>query len=232
MLLLCWKIIRLSNFNKTCHISETSFSLLPVVALSFFPFSRPMLLLSPVPTSYRSLWFCLSERWIGLLEAVVWVLEEWEWPTETSWHCSSFTLHNPSNFVANLPWERNSGVAVATVFADTAGSCVIIGAPRKKAVIVVFSVLHDWDDLTTRYSPLVQELLLCTDNKHWKGVRPGNVRGTEVTTVLVLLAWHQRPLFFYSWCHTDAEVVMLPKKQVMCVYETSWTFFSSKGHRH
>lgn len=34
-------------------------------------------------------------------------------------------------------------MAVAPVLADTARTCVIIGAPRKGAVIAVFSVLHD-----------------------------------------------------------------------------------------
>lgn len=53
---------------------------------------------------------------------------------------------------------------VATAFSYAARTC--IGAAGKRAIIAVVSVLHDWDDLRARCSPLVQELLLCTDNKH------------------------------------------------------------------
>lgn len=139
-----------------------SFQLL-LALLSFFWSTLPIVLLG----------LCQLERWT--LQAVFWhqLIESLQSMNVT---CKPTDIVPPSVctpptvlLLICLGKELNKVAAgIATAFTDTARTCVIIGALGKRAVVVVVSVLHDWDDLTARCTPLVQELLLCTDNKHWE----------------------------------------------------------------
>lgn len=118
---------------------------------------------------------------------------------------------------------------VARVFTGRARTCVIISTLGKRAVVVVVSVLHDWDDLTARCTPLIQELLLRTDNKHWDEDQEMSEQKNRGYNSIGFISMTPESSIISVPGATQMQKSYPKKNQAICVSGISWIFFFFKG---